>query len=418
MVRHQPDADLQAGLDYLFSFFEARHCLHTGRFDREVRQPAVFLHIAQSHAVLPRPESTIVITGSKGKGSCARLIAAYLQQQGCRVGLVLTPEERSHLDRIRIDDQSIGSADFLRLLETFKPDLEEAMCCSGDLFYHPPTSVFLLIALKYFRERAVDYVVIEGGRGAQFDEIGQLHAAIGIVTSVFPEHLSRLGPAVQDICIDKFSLTRLCSVVICSEQAWQTAQRTASGLVSAERVHVTPPSQEINGQPEWVGTAAALARFALIKLGRGGEFGNKEHWSLPSCEIITAEHSPWINKDQCVILDGAVSPDCLDLVHMASRNCRPGGFILALTADKDIAGITYALQNRFSLPIYFFKPVSRSGHVAAPAGVDEWAGSFDMERGLDECSRENFLELLGRHSRLYVIGVQLFLRSIRNALQS
>lgn len=332
--------------------------------------------------------------------------------------MVLTPEERSHLDRIRINGEPVGSADFLRLLETFKQDLQEAMCRSGDLFYHPPTSIFLLIALKYFCEQQVDYVVLEGGRGAQFDEIGQLDAAIGIVTSIFPEHLARLGPDVRDICIDKFSLTRSCAEVICSGQAWRMVQQHASGLVPTEKLHVVAPSPQPTGRPEWVGTAASLARFAFMKLGRTDDIVAMPPLVLPSCEVITSKDSPCVYADQCVILDGAISADCLDLAYMASRECRPGGFVLALTADKDAAGIMKVIQNHFNVPVYFFKPVSRSGHVAAPAGVAEWGGSFDMERGLDEGSRRQFLELLGRHSRLYVIGVQLFLRSVRNALQS
>ena len=262
------------------------------------------------------------------------------------------------------------------------------------------------------------YVVLEGGRGAQFDEIGQLSAAIGIVTSIFPEHLARLGPDVRDICVDKFSLTHSCSAVICSEQAWWMVKQHASGLIATQRLHVAPSSPQMLEQPEWVGTAASLARFALMKLGVADDIVPMPPSSLPSCEVITSEKSPCVYFDQCVVLDGAVSADCLDLAYMASRECRPGAFILALTADKDLAGIMEAIQNQFSVPVYFFKPVSRSGHVAAPTGVDEWAGSFDMERGLDERSRQRFLAVLSRHSRLYVIGVQLFLRSVRNALQS
>lgn len=418
MTRLIPDADLQAGLSYVFSFFESRHHLHAGRYDRVVRQPAVFLDIALRHAILPRPECTIVVTGSKGKGSCARMTTAYLQRQAYRVGLVLTPEEHDHLDRIRINDDPIAAVDFLRILETLKPDLERAMQQAGDSFYHPPTSIFLLVALKYFRERQVDYVVVEGGRGAQFDEIGQLSAAVGIVTSIFPEHLSRLGPELRDICTDKFSVTRTCRVVICSGQAWQKAQEHAPGLIATEALHVVPAPMRKGDRPDWVGTADSLARAAIAQLGKASDPQLMTSLSLPSCEVITSGQSPCMTADQCVMLDGAISADCLDLIYMASKACRPGGFVLAMTADKDVAGIMKILQDHFALPIYLFRPVSRSGHVAAPAGIDEWAGNFDVEQGLDGNSRRNLLAILNRHSRLYVIGVQLFLRSVRNALKS
>src|SRR5690606_34042884 len=117
-------SELQSGLDYVFSFFERGYRRQTGRYDREVSRPDGFAAIAAEQHILPSPARTVLVTGSKGTGTCARLVAAYLRQQGKKVGLVVTPEVRHHLDRVRVDDVPIGGEVFLRLLSSFRPSLD------------------------------------------------------------------------------------------------------------------------------------------------------------------------------------------------------------------------------------------------------------------------------------------------------
>lgn len=410
------DRALQAGLDYLFGFFERGYRRQTGRYDREVRRPEVFAAIAQEHDILPPPQRTILITGSKGKGSCARLLAAYLRQQGKRVGLVLTPEERHHLDRIRVDGQPIDTHTFLDLLESFMPALEATAQSSGDTYYHPPTAIFLLIALRYFRQQDVDYIVIEGGRGARYDEIGQLKAAVGIVTSILPEHLGKLGPGLREIAQDKFSLAERCTALVCSEQAW--AQVRALGiLLPKHKTRVAPAVKSGTGhRPAWLTTADSLAREALGRLGiQPGSFPADEN-IFASCQVITASTSAVLHRSQTVFLDGAIAADCLDFDYIDSTACMPRAVVLGMSADKDTQAVAAAFAARGYAQQYFFEPISKLNHLTAPSSVSPWTGCFDAERGLDAGSRAALLEVIARHERVYVAGVQIFLRSVRNAL--
>ena len=406
---------LQSALDYVFSFFERGYRLQTGRFDREVRRPDVFAAIAADHGVLPDPARTILVTGSKGKGSCARLIAAYLRQQGKKVGLVLTPEERHHLDRIRLDDQTIAPHDFLRLLDTYKPALD-ATSNAGETYYHPPTAIFLLIAIKHFGECGADYIVIEGGRGARYDEIGQLQAAVGVVTSILPEHLGKLGPSLRDICEDKFSLSSHCDALVCSQQAWQQAQECGA-ITEGDRISVVPaPAMADSAYPAWLSAIDALARRTVQALGMSAGSFPGEAGILASCQAITAAHSSALGSDQVVFLDGAVTADCLDFDYIRSDRCAPKAIVFGMSADKDAAAIAQAFLDHGYTEQFFFKAHSRTRHVAPLPLVSTWVGSFDTEQGLDDTSRCALLQLVNDYQRVYVVGVQIFLRSVRNAL--
>lgn len=407
---------MQSGLDYVFSFFERGHGRQTGRYDREVRRPEVFSAIAASHRILPPPERTILITGSKGKGSCARLVAAYLQQQGKKVGLVLTPEERHHLDRIRVDGKSIGPKDFLRILDSLRPDLDATADTASDTYYHPPTAIFLLIALTYFREQNAQYIVIEGGRGAQYDEISQLQAAVGIVTSILPEHLGKLGPTVRDICADKFSLIDHCETLVCSRQARERA--TALDVaVTDGRIHVAEAVDFVDGDhPAWLNDADAMARAALQALGmQAGVFPGDEN-VFASCQAMTASSSPVLQQDEIVFLDGAIAADCLDFDYIGSRSCAPEAIVFGMSADKDALAVTKEFAEKGYDKQFFFKAVSKLNHVKSLPFVSEWQGEFDTETGLDEAARNALLSLIKEHRRVYIVGVQIFLRSVRNAL--
>lgn len=404
---------LATGLDYIFSFFESGHQRQRGKFDREVRQPGIFAAIASQHGILPAPSTTVLLTGSKGKGSCARLIAGHLQQAGKKTGLILTPEELSHLDRIRIDGEPIPPDAFLACLDALRPSLEAGWPDQHADFYHPPTSIFLLIGLMYFRAQGVDAVVIEGGRGARFDEIGAIPAAVGVVTSVLLEHAGKLGPGMREICADKLSLARNCNTLLYSDQVGDCAASFGIELPAANRV--TPQRGAADGLPAWVATADALALAAVRALGLPVA-PRPVASAPPSCQVLDAATSPSLRGRQRMFLDGAVGADCLDAHYMRSAQCSPGAIVVGLTRDKDVAAILAFLARNGFHQVYFFEAVSRTAHVAAPDLEVEWAGQFDTELGMDQASANALLALLDQHERVYALGVQVFLRSVRNAL--
>ncbi len=194
----------QRALDEIFaSYLRAKDGL-LGKYDREVRTPEVVVDLARRLDLLPPRDRLVRVTGSKGKGSVTRLVAALLGEArpGEPVGCVTSPEEIEHTDRMRVDGEPIPEADFVRIWSGLRGrlDLAERELPPGR--YLSPSGLMLLVALSWFRERGVVHFVIEGGRGVRWDEVGRMPSKVGVVTSVFLEHAEYIGPDIADVAAD------------------------------------------------------------------------------------------------------------------------------------------------------------------------------------------------------------------------
>jgi dihydrofolate synthase/folylpolyglutamate synthase len=228
-----------------------------------------------AEGLLPAPERTVCVTGSKGKGTTARFVAWTLQRAGFRVGLVLSPDERDHDDRIRVANRPVPREDFARLYADLAPALDAVLAKAPRWYYLPPTGVFLLVALRWFRESGVDFWVLEGGRGAAFDEVGHIPCRVAIITSILDEHRDKLGPTLRQIAADKAAIAARASEVILSAQA--RAQLVRGGLWRAMAARATVPADE----SDWEVLDASLARAAVARL-IGRSVVSPEDWASPS----------------------------------------------------------------------------------------------------------------------------------------
>src|SRR5712692_5411837 len=73
---------------------------------RRVRSLLARLGDPQVHA------RSVHMTGSKGKGSTASMVAALLARSGARVGLYTSPHLHSPCERIAINGTQLGEAEF------------------------------------------------------------------------------------------------------------------------------------------------------------------------------------------------------------------------------------------------------------------------------------------------------------------
>jgi len=203
----------QRSLDLIFESFIAAKPFIAGKLDRDVRDPNLLLNIARAQNLVPAAHKVIKITGSKGKGTVARLTAHALCKDH-RVGLITSPEEISHLDRLRINGQPISEAEFVKCFEIVWQMTSDLRANLFPPAYLSPYGLFLLIAFVWFKSHNVEAFVIETGRGVKFDEGGQIPAKVGVVTSVFKEHASYLGPSLEEIRSDKHSIADNCKHLI------------------------------------------------------------------------------------------------------------------------------------------------------------------------------------------------------------
>jgi len=258
-------ASYQEVLDAIYRSYMATKPSLKGKHDRQVRRPERIVSIASRLGLIPPPQKIIRVAGSKGKGSTARLIAAYLQATaGQTVGLLVSPEELEHTDRMRIDGNPISEAEMTGLFNELSDvlDVEERALPAGE--YLSPSGLFLLLSLLWFRRRDVGYFVLEGGRGVLYDEVGQIPSAVSVVTSILLEHADYLGPTLADIARDKLAIGANSARLVIPESVAKASEEHAVALRGDEII--VPRSGGLNAgplpMPRWLLEDARLAAAA------------------------------------------------------------------------------------------------------------------------------------------------------------
>lgn len=135
---------------------------------------------------------SVLITGSKGKGSSAILLAGLLQSAGKKVGLFSSPHLFDYRERIVVNHELIDPSSLIRLAK-------QVFTAANKLdIQHPDEfprffEITTAIAYCYFAERYVDYAVIETGIGALTDATNQDSHVLSVITNIEAEHLDIFG---------------------------------------------------------------------------------------------------------------------------------------------------------------------------------------------------------------------------------
>lgn len=143
----------------------------------------------------------IHVTGTNGKGSVSRLIHAVLSQTlKAKIGLFTSPHIEVINERIFINDKMISDQDLMRIKNLIINDIE---------YYHLGFfAILTLIALIYFQEQNVEWVIIEVGIGGKIDATNIIDATYAIITSIGRDHQDWLGKTTSEILQQKLGIVK------------------------------------------------------------------------------------------------------------------------------------------------------------------------------------------------------------------
>ncbi|MFB5188904.1 bifunctional folylpolyglutamate synthase/dihydrofolate synthase [Alicyclobacillus fastidiosus] len=173
-------------------------------FDRDVRHPEWTRWLLDA---VGRPDESaynVAVTGSKGKGAHAILLAAILQAAGLRVGLFTSPHLVDFLERLRVNGMAVSNEDFVRLAKGVRETTKEIPLPADQ--YLGPVGLVAVMASIWFREQKTDVNVFELGRGAMYDDVNRVRHQGALVTPIFAEHLDKLGPEWSDVVREKLGV--------------------------------------------------------------------------------------------------------------------------------------------------------------------------------------------------------------------
>lgn len=350
---------------------------------------------------------TVHIAGSKGKGSVAAMIAAVMRATGIHTGLYTSPHLHRMTERIAVDGDAIGPEDFGRLTEPVRDAVESE---NGDGAHGRVTTFEALtaLALLYFRDRGVQWQVLEVGLGGRLDATNVVDdKAVCVITPIGVEHTAVLGETVGEIASEKAAIITPGTTVVMGPQRESaaevirhvSAERGARLVEVAQVCALTRRGFSSEGQDFRVGTPrgtyslhlpllghhqlenAATAVLALESLANHGVVIEELAMRRGFKEIRWPARLEIVRRRPLVILDGAHNVDSV------RRLCQAVGEYLAysraivvagFSADKEVGAIATELER---LPHLASVIATRSPHPrAAPA---EAVATPFRERGIE-----------------------------------
>jgi len=206
--------DYQQAIDYILTFAD---------YERLPRSAVVFdlRRVEMLLERLGRPQHTarsVHIAGTKGKGSTAAMISSILTRAGLKTGLYTSPHIHSFTERIKVGEKPIAEAELARLTGMLKPEVA-AVNRQGTFGQLTTFEILTALAFVYFRERGVDFQVLETGLGGRLDATNVTRPEVCVLTSISLEHTEVLGDTLAQIATEKAGIIKPGSTVISSPQA-------------------------------------------------------------------------------------------------------------------------------------------------------------------------------------------------------
>lgn len=181
-----------------------------------------------------RPEAGqrfIHVGGTNGKGSTTALIHNVLQAAGYRVGMYTSPYLDAFTNRIGADGKDIDTAALVTLVERLQPHFDAINQSSlGPITQFEVTT---LLALAYYQELDLDFVVWEVGLGGRLDATNVVNPLVSVITNIGLDHTEILGETLPQIAAEKAGIIKRGIPVVTAvkeREALDVIQATAADL--------------------------------------------------------------------------------------------------------------------------------------------------------------------------------------------
>ncbi len=306
----------------------------------------------------------IHITGSKGKGSTAALIASGLQALGKRVGAFMSPYLHEPTESIFVDGAAMTAKTFDTLMERYRPTLDSLRPRD----FVTSFEVLTAMALQHFHDEDVDFAVMETGLGGRLDATNVVESPIlSIICPIEKEHSSVLGNSTTSIAYEKLGIVREETAVVIAHQSdpmiadfakTVCMQKRSTPISVAGQYESSILERSVEGYAFRLTTPTrTIPRVKLSLLGEHQVRNAMTAWAaldhlLPDFEsdpvldvweflTLPARLEYRIRDGREVILDGAHTPESAQALRKTLEEiygAEPITFIVAFLKDKDIDG--------------------------------------------------------------------------------
>ncbi|MEO8288755.1 MAG: folylpolyglutamate synthase/dihydrofolate synthase family protein [Chloroflexota bacterium] len=391
-----------------------------------------------------RPQNSfksVVVAGTKGKGSVAAMLDAILRESGHRTALYTSPHLHTFRERIRVDGAMISPDDMARITERIE-NVVEKIKALGDPTLVPTTyELATAIAFLYFQEQQVELAVLEVGLGGRLDTVNVVEPLVSVITSISMDHMQVLGDTLAEIAGEKAGIIKPSGRVITAPQQ-EEAMRVIVQVAEEKQASLVIVGREIyigtGHLPEVIADEEGVPIYQVFTLGfeDGSDMPSSKlrvklpllgnHQQVNAAVALGAIHVlqdagiettnttiqagfskvDWpgrlevVHRKPVVVVDGAHNVESMAILGQAIGDLfhkRSTVVVMGLSRDKDIAGIVKELKNwsdGLAGPKIERLIVTRSSHARAaePREVAQQAVAL----GLTVEMRENVNDALAR----------------------
>ena len=205
MQEHFNEAQYEQMIDALFHRFPSFQKVGAGAYKPGIGNME-FIDQLLGH---PHKNYKIIhVAGTNGKGSVSNMLTSVLSALGYKVGLYTSPHILDFRERIRVchPERSEGSPTLIP-----KQDVWSFVQKWQDTFDHIDMSFFEIttaMALNWFAEQKVDYVVLETGLGGRLDSTNIVNPVLSVITNIGLDHCDLLGETLPEIAFEKAGIIK------------------------------------------------------------------------------------------------------------------------------------------------------------------------------------------------------------------
>jgi dihydrofolate synthase / folylpolyglutamate synthase len=343
-----------------------------------------------------RQLKTVVVAGTKGKGSTAAMIASMAQASGLKAGLYTSPHLCSIRERIRVNSEIVSEEVFSTLVSDLMPHLEAAGM-AGIRRFRTFFEILTAMALQHFRERGVDLAVLEVGLGGRLDATNVVRPLASVITPVSFDHTEVLGDTIPAIAREKAGIIKSHGLAVVAPQRPE-ALAVFQEKCLAQQAHLVDVARDMRWRPllcDWTSSQFDLESTARaypeleIPLAGPHQILNAAT-AVAAAEQLQAQGLPisvegvrrglqrveWegrletVSRQPWIVLDGAHNGDSARCIREALGTCfqyRRLILVLGISANKNQAGIIEELAPLAAVTIATRAMVPRASlpqHVA------------------------------------------------------
>jgi len=308
---------------------------------------------------------SVLIAGTNGKGSVARILSNIMQAGGLRTGLYTSPHVACLRERFAVDGLPIDESGFARHFTRVVSAVSRTGLPQHPTYFETLTAV----AFLYFAEAGVDLAVLEIGMGGRLDSTNIVDPALSIIMPVGLDHQKQLGETIVEIAGEKAGIIHPGKPVLVAPQRPE-ALRVIETRAAERGSPVTlfdPAWVRLNGSDD--GRYRFLLHGTEYQLGLFGKHQvlnaaiaveaarsiEPVHVSEQACRRGVQETQmpgriERISQNPDVFLDGGHNRDAARALadFLAEHTAPPRALVFGMMKDKDVGEVASILGPLFS----------------------------------------------------------------------